>query len=148
MTGARHFSKLETSSGYWHIKIDTESSKLLTFATPFGRFCLKRLPYGILNASGSFQSDISEIIEGLEGTRNSQDDIVVWGGNLADHNNRVHKVMTEIRESALKLNKSKCVFGVQSIAFLGHKLSRTGISPDPQKVKAISETPKTTYNIS
>ena len=52
--------------------------------------------------------------------------------------------MTKIRESGLKLLKSKCIFGVQSITFLGHKLSSTGISPDPQKVKAISEMPKLT----
>ena len=52
--------------------------------------------------------------------------------------------MTKIRESGLKLNKSKWVFRVQSITFLGHKLSSTGISPDPQNVKAISEMPKPT----
>ena len=52
--------------------------------------------------------------------------------------------MTKIRESGLKLLKSKCIFGVQSITFLGHKLSSTGISPDPQKVNAISEMPKPT----
>ena len=50
MTGARYFSKLDASNGYWQIKIDTESSKLLTFATPFGKFCFKRLPYGTLSA--------------------------------------------------------------------------------------------------
>ena len=52
--------------------------------------------------------------------------------------------MTKIRESGLKLLKSKCIFGVQNITFLGHKLSSTGISPDPQKVNAISEMPKPT----
>ena len=53
--------------------------------------------------------------------------------------------MTKIRESGLKLSKSKCVFGDQSITFLGYKLSSTGISSDPQKVRAISETPKPTF---
>ena len=120
--------------------------KLLTFATPFGQFCFKCLPYGILSASEIFQSNIFKIIEGLEGARNSQDDdIAVWGATLAEHNNCVHKVMTKIRESGLKLTKSKCVFGVKSITFLGHKLSSTGISPDPQKFKAISEMPKPTF---
>ena len=79
MTGAHYFSKLDTSNGYWQIKTDTKSSKLLTFATPFGRFCFKRLPNGILSASEIFQADISKIIEGLEGARNSKDDIIVWG---------------------------------------------------------------------
>ena len=87
---------------------------------------------------------MSEIIEGLERARSSQDDIIVWGKTLAEHNNRVSKVKTKVRESEQKLNKSKCVFGVQNNTFLRHKLSITGISPDPQKVKAISEMPKPT----
>ena len=144
MTGARYFSKLDASNGYWQIKTDTESSKLLTFAAPFGRFCFKRPPYGILSASEIFQADISKIIEGLEGSRNSQDDIIVWGKTLTEHNNRVSKVMTKISESGLKLSKSKCVFGVQSITFLGHKSSSNGTSPDPKKVKTISEMAKPT----
>ena len=73
-----------------------------------------------------------------------QDDIIFGGETLAELNNCISKVMTKIRESGLKLNKSKFVFGVQSIIFLGHKLSSTGISPNPQKVKAISEMPKPT----
>ena len=78
MAGARYFVKLDASNGYWQIKIETESSKLLTFATPFGQFCFKRLPYGILSASEIFQANISEIIEGLEGAIISRDDIIVW----------------------------------------------------------------------
>ena len=60
MTGVRYFLKLDASNGYWQIEIDTESLKLLTFATPFGQFCFKRLLYGILSASEIFQADISE----------------------------------------------------------------------------------------
>ena len=128
-----------------HYKLPT-AEELFSEMTgaPSGRFCFKRLPYGILSASEIFQADIFEIIEGLEGARNSQDNILVRGETLTEHNNRVNKIMTKIRESGLKLNKSKCVFGVQSITFLGHKLSSTGISPEPQKVKAISEMPKPT----
>ena len=92
-----------------------------------------QLPYGIISASEIFQADISEIIEGLEGARNSQDDIIVSAETLVEYNNRVSKVMTKIKESGLKLNNSKCVLGVKIITFLGHKLSSTGISPEPPK---------------
>ena len=120
MTSACCFSKLNATNGYWQIKIDTESSKLLTFATLFGKFCFKCLPYSILSASEIFQANISKIIEGLEGARNSQDDIIVQGKTLAKHSDHASKVMTKIRESGLKLNKLKCLFKVQSITFLGH----------------------------
>ena len=136
-TSACCFSKFNAINRYWQIKIDTES-KLLTFATLFGKFCFKCLPYSILSASEIFQANISKIIEGLEGARNSQDDIIVQGKTLAEHSDHASKVMTKIRESGLKLNKSKCLFEVQSITFLGHKLSSTGISLDPKKVKMVS----------
>ena len=43
------------------------------------------------------------------------------------------------------VSNHNCVYvRVQSIAFLGHKLSSTRISPDPQKVKVISKMPKPT----
>ena len=33
MSGAKFFTKLDASAGYWQIKVDQESSKLLTIAT-------------------------------------------------------------------------------------------------------------------
>ena len=41
------FSKLEASSGYWHIRADNESADLLTFNTPFGRYCFTHLPFRV-----------------------------------------------------------------------------------------------------
>ena len=50
MAGAQYFSKLDASSGYWQIKVDEPSSKLLTFQTPFGRYKFNRLPFDIKSA--------------------------------------------------------------------------------------------------
>ena len=41
----------------------------------------------------------------------------------------------------LKLNKEKCHFRCMSIPFFGQIISRQGIQPDPQKVKALMEMP-------
>ena len=41
MAGAKFFSKLDASNGYWTIKVDEESSDLLTFGTAFGRYKFK-----------------------------------------------------------------------------------------------------------
>ena len=50
MAGAKIFSKLDASSGYWQIKLDEASSKLVTFNSLFERFCFTRLPFGVLCA--------------------------------------------------------------------------------------------------
>ena len=74
MSGATVFSKLDASNGYWQIAVDLESSDLLTFNTPFGRYNFLRVPFGIKSASEVFQKAIAEIVEGLEGVQNMQDD--------------------------------------------------------------------------
>ena len=97
MKGAKYFTKLDTSSGYWQIQVDEESSKLLTFATPFGRYRYKRLPFGIISASEIFQQNVAGIIEGCAGARNSQDDIIIWRATKDELGKRTVKVLERIR---------------------------------------------------
>ncbi len=113
MAGAQYFSKLDASSGYWQIKLDEPSSKLVTFQTPFGRYKFNRLAFGVKSASEVFQKKISEIIEGLDGCRNNQDDIIVWGSSKEEHDERLKAVLDRIRAANLKLNKEECIFCVQ-----------------------------------
>ena len=115
MTGAKVFSKLDASNGYWQIVVDYSTYDLLTFGTAFGRYKFKRMPYGIHSASEIFQLEISKIIADCEGSVNSQDDIIVWGETKQIHDQRLHKVLAKIKESGLKLNQSKCLFGVTEL---------------------------------
>ena len=135
------FSKLDASNGYWQIPVDNESSDLLTFATTFGRYKFKRMPYGIHSASEIFQLEISKIIEGIEGVANSQDDIIIWAETKELHDARGKQVLTRIRDSGLKLNKDKCTFGARELTFPGHIISAEGVNPDPRTVEAIIKMP-------
>ena len=71
------FTKLYTSNAYWQIPVDDESSKLLTFNCPSGRYRFLRMPYGIHSVSDVCQNRISQMLENIEGAANSQDDIGV-----------------------------------------------------------------------
>ena len=139
--GAKVFSKLDASSGYWQIKVDDESSKLLTFNTPFGRYRFKRLRFGIHSAAEVFQKKIFEIISKIDGAANDQDDIIVFGRDMEEHDKALNQVLDRVRESGLKLNKGKCVIRVTETTFLGHLISANGIKPDPQKIEAILKMP-------
>ena len=139
--GAKVFTKLDASSGYWQIKVDEESSKLLTFNTPFGRHRFKRLPFGIHSAAEVFQKKISEIISDIDGAANDQDDIIVFGKDNEEHDEALQQVLDKVRESGLKLNKKKCIFRVTQTTFLGHLISADGIKPDPRKIEAILQMP-------
>ncbi len=139
MSGAKFFTKLDASSGYWQIKIDEESSKLLTFATPEGRYGFLRLSFGIHSASELFQAAVADVIKGIPSVIHSQDDILIFAKSQADLHALTTKVLSAIRKSGMKLNKEKCVFNSTKLVFLGHQLPSNDISPDPAKVKAIND---------
>ena len=141
MHGAKFFTKLHASNGYWQIPVDNERSDLLTFATTFGRYTFQRMPYGIHSTSEIVQLEIFKIIEGIDGVANSQDDIIIWAATKELHDVRIKQVLAHIRDSGLKLNKDKCTFGARVLTFLGHIISAEGVKPDPRKVEAITKMP-------
>ena len=134
MSGASYFSKLDASSGYWQIKVDEQSSNLLTFGTPSGRYRFKRLPYGIHSASEVFQREVTSIISDIPGSANSQDDFVVWGKTLQEHDERLRKVFLKIRESGLKLNKTKCQIKNSRLYFWDTLFRQKVLNLIPQKL--------------
>ena len=76
-SNAKFFTKLDASNTYWQIPVDDESSKLLTFNSPNGRYRFLRMPYGIHLASDVCQNRISQMLENIEGAANNQDDIII-----------------------------------------------------------------------
>ena len=87
------------------------------------------------------QREITSIISDIPGSANSQDDLVVWEKTLHEHDERLRKVFLSIRESSLKLSKTKCQIRKLSIVVLGHIISSEGIKIDPSKTEAITKMP-------
>ena len=140
MSNAKLFTKLDASAAYWQIPVDYETSKLITFNSPNGHYHFLRMPYNIHTASDVCQNRISQILENIEGAANSQDDIIIWGENLEELENRTMKVFESIRKQGLKLNKKKCLFN-KSEVFLGYRITGEGIFPDKQQVEAVTDMP-------
>ena len=141
MSGAKYFTKLDASNTYWQIELDEESFKLLTFNSPFGRYQFLRMPYGIHSASDVCQQKIVQIINGIDGAPNSQDDIIIWGSTLQELESCTMKVFSSVKKNRLKLNRNKSKFNKSEVIFLGHKVTATSIYPDDRKVEAIKNIP-------
>lgn len=93
MSGARYFTKLDASQGFWQVKLEERSTKYCTFNTPFGRYCFPRLPFGIKLAPEIFHTAMEQIIEGLKGVRVYIDHIIIWASTAQEHNERLLRVM-------------------------------------------------------
>jgi len=143
--GSVMWSKLDANSGFHQCILDPESKLLTTFITPWGGLCFKRMPFGITSAPEYFQGTMESILEGLEGVVCMMDDILVHGPSEAGHWRNLQSVLSAIKRSGMMLRKDKCEFGKEEIKFLGHVISREGIKPDPEQIKAITEiSPPTT----
>ena len=92
MSNPKIFTKQNTSNAYWQIPANDESSKLLTFNSPNGRYRFLRMPYGIHLASDACQNRISQMLENIEGAANNKYDIIIWGEILEELTNRTIKV--------------------------------------------------------
>ena len=84
-SNAKYFSKLDTLSGYWQMKLDEDSSKLCVFNTPFGRYKYLRFPFGISSAPEVYHKKVHMLFEHIDGVDTPMDDIIVWGSTTAEH---------------------------------------------------------------
>jgi hypothetical protein len=127
-TGAKWFSQLDASSGFWQMKLDEESSKLCTFNTPEGRYRFLRLPYRIRSAPEVYHKKIHMIFEHIPGVDTMMDDIIVWASSRTEeHDVRLRQVLDLTRQVNLKLNKDICLFGLKSLTFVWDVVPEAGI---------------------
>ena len=124
------------------MKLDEASPKLCTFNTPFntpfGRYRFTRLPFGIKSATEVFQNHMSELFADMEGVKVIADDLI-WGKDDEEHDARLKEVLTRAREVNLKFNAKKCKIKQEEVPYVGHVLSKDGLKPDPEKIRAVKE---------
>ncbi|PIK33923.1 hypothetical protein BSL78_29258 [Apostichopus japonicus] len=142
LSGAKFFSILDASSGFWQVRLDEPSADLCTLNSPFGRYKFKRLPFGLNSAPEVFHRLVHEIFEGLQGVTTYIDDILVWGSSKQEHDLRLIEVLNRAKDRKLTLNKAKCQFGLSKIKYLGHVLTAEGVQIDDGKIEAVVNMPK------
>jgi hypothetical protein len=64
-------------------------------------------------------------------------DILIYSRSEEEHGEHLHLVLQKIREHRLYAKLSKCEFWLKQVAFLGHVISKGGISVDPSKVQDV-----------
>ena len=107
---------------------------------PFGAYCYTTMSFGLKNAGATYQRAIQaclkdEIKDDL--VEAYVDDIVVKTKEAHTLVDNLGRTFAALNTFQWKLNPKKCIFGVPSGILLGNVVSRDGIRPNPEKVKAI-----------
>jgi hypothetical protein len=137
LRGAKYFSKLDLTWGFWNLQLDEASSRLCTFCTPWGVFRYRRLPFGVSPAPEVFHRVLADVLRDIPGVLHYVDDVLVYGATKEEHDERLRLVLFRLREAGFALSETKCHFSKSSVVFLGHQLSGMAITPDPAKVAAL-----------
>ena len=86
-----------------------------------------------------FQTCIDQTFEGCHGVIGIADDIVVYGDSEASHDANMHSMISQCKETGLKLNPDKCFIKQDQIKFYGIICTKDDIQPDPSKVSALKQ---------
>ncbi len=80
----RVMSTVDTADGFWHLKLDDESSRLTTLDTPWGRHRWTRMCFGLSVAPEIFQARLQAALSCLKGIAIIVDDILIYGSGDND----------------------------------------------------------------
>jgi hypothetical protein len=102
------------------------------------------MPFGLAGAPATFSKVMDAVLMGLRDVECLVylDDILIFSTTIPEHARRMRLVFERIREANVKLGIAKCVFAAPKVTYLGHILSRDGVSPDHSKVTAIWNFPR------
>ena len=139
LAGSVMYSKLDARHGYWSVQLDEESRLLTTFNSPFGRYCYKRMPFGLNLSQDVFQERMDGILENCPGTISIADDIGVFGSSEREHDENLHNLMLVAQTHGLVFNVGKCEIKRSNMKFFGLVFDAEGVHPDPQRIAAIKE---------
>ena len=99
------------------------------------------MPFGLKNVGATYQRLVNQMFNKQIG-RNMEvyvDNMLVKSKEKKDHLDDLKETFNTLRPYSMKLNPSKCAFGVSSKKFLSFMVSQKGIKANPEKVRAILE---------
>ena len=65
------------------------------------------------------------------------DDILIYSQSKREHEDHLRIVSHLLRDHQLYAKFSKCEFWLTEVRFLGHVVSASGVSVDPEKVEVV-----------
>ena len=84
---------------------------------------------GLKNSSTTFQQCLETVLEGIEGVKIYQDDILIHASSLSKLKNRANAVLSRLRSAKVSLNEKKSIQRFDNFDFLGFNISGKGILP-------------------
>jgi hypothetical protein len=139
LRGTCVFSKIDLRSGYHQLKIRECDIPKTAFVLRYGLYEYTVMSFGLTNASTYLMYLMNKVfMEYLDKfIVVFFDDILVYSRSEEEHKEHFRLALQKLREHRLYAKLSKCEFCMKQVTFLGHVISKEGISVDPSKVQDV-----------
>jgi len=144
LAGAANFSKIDLRLGYHQLKIKKEDVPKTAFRMRYGHYKFLVLHFGLTNAPAFFMDLMNRVFRLFldKFIVVFIDDILVYSRTEKEHAEHLRRVLKTLEENKLYAKFKKCNFWMEKVHFLGHVISKEGVSVDPAKVKAVVNWPR------
>ena len=129
MVGHPRMSFLDAIQGYHQIPLAFDDQEKTSFVIPIRNYHYKVMPFGLKNARSTYQRMMTKMFES-QMSKNIEvyiNDMVVKSKIVSEHIKDLTNIFEILRGHKLRLNASKCSFGVGSGKFLGYMVTHQRI---------------------
>ena len=139
LRGARVYSKINLRIGYHQLKVRETDIPKTAFRTHYGHFEFTVMSFGLTNAPVAFMDLMQRVFQPYldQFVVVFVDDILIYSLSEWEHKYHLRIVLQLLRDHQLYAKFSKCEFWLTEVRFLGHVVSASGVSVDPEKVEAV-----------
>ena len=138
------FTSIDLAQGYLQLAMDEADIHKTAFgAGSSGLYEFTRMPFRLSNAGASF----CRLMEMCLGDHQYLtllfylDSICIFSSSVDEMLNRIEMVLEHLQDFNLKIKPKKSLFFQSKVLFLGHILTKDGISPNPNKIQKVKDWP-------
>jgi hypothetical protein len=142
LSNKKYFCILDIKDGFYHVKLDSESSKLCSFSTIYGTYRFLRAPFGLACMPEIFQKLMFKYFGDITGVSIYFDDLCISGESKEEVDAILNKVFRRARQYNIKFNYNKLQYCVEDVKYLGVIFNKNGMRPDPEKIACVKSLKK------
>ena len=119
--------------------MDPSDQENTSFVTGQGTYCYQVMPFGLKNARATYQRLVNKMFQKKIGVSMEVyiDDMLVKSVEAKLHVAHLAESFQVLKNYNMKLNSTKCAFGVLVGKFLGFIVNSQGIEANPDKIKIV-----------
>jgi hypothetical protein len=135
------FGDIDMTEAFHQVKLDEETSRMLTIVTIIGPIKPRFMMEGVAPASSVLQNTVTTLFESIRSTSICIFDNILTGGDKTSLRLRVSAVLALCYKHNIRLNFKKTFLGFTKAKYFGYELFKGGYRIDESRKAALKSIP-------